>query len=130
MIVKLIRMYIIWRFFRFELTGLTLVPSQVLKVPSIKECLVNIECKVKHILNMGTDDLFIGEVVANVADEEILRPGAETADDIAFRKAVLDVAKWRPLLNVLGGGHYWNLKEELKPLFFSAKEKRQTNQHI
>jgi flavin reductase (DIM6/NTAB) family NADH-FMN oxidoreductase RutF len=108
---------------KFELTGLTLIPSLVVKVPSIKECPVNIECKVKHILNLGSEDLFIGEVVANVADEEILRAGAETADHIAFNKPALDVSKWRPFLNVHGGGHYWNLKEQLQPLFFSARKK-------
>lgn len=111
---------------KFELAGLTLLPSQVVKVPSIKECPVNIECKVKHILNMGIDDLFIGEVVASVADEEILRPGAESANHIAFSKPALDVAKWRPLINVHGGGYYWNLKEGLQPLFFSARKKRES----
>ena len=109
---------------KFELTGLTLIPSQVVKVPSIKECPVNIECRVKHVFNMGTDDLFIGDVVANVADEEILNPGAESAENIAFSKPALDVAKWRPLINVHGGGYYWSLKEGLQPLFFSARKKR------
>lgn len=109
---------------KFELTGLTLIPSQVVKVPSIKECPVNIECKVKHILNMGIDDLFIGEVVANVVDEEILLSGAESSKNIAYNKHVLDVAKWRPLLNIHGGGDYWNLKEAVKPLFFTARKKK------
>jgi len=108
---------------KFELTGLTLIPSQVVKVPSIRECPVNIECKVKHILNLGSEDLFIGEVVANVADEEILKAGAEGADHIAFNKPALDVSKWRPFLNVHGGGHYWNLGEQLQPLFYSARKK-------
>ena len=113
---------------KFELTGLTLIPSLVVKVPSIKECPVNIECKVKHILNMGTEDLFIGEVVANVADEEILKPGAETAGHIAFNKPALEGAKWRPLINLHGTGCYWNLKEELQPLFYTARKKRESKQ--
>jgi len=109
---------------KFELTGLTLIPSQVVKVPSIKECPVNIECKVKHILNMGTEDLFVGAVVANVADEEIMKGGAEGAKRIAFNKPALDGEKWRPLINLHGTGAYWNLKESLQPLFFSARKKR------
>jgi len=108
---------------KFELSGLTPIPSQVVKVPSIKECPVNIECKVKHILDMGTDDLFIGEVVANVVDEEILEPEAKKEEPQIIVKPVLDVAKWRPLINVHGGQDYWNLKEGLKPLHFSAKKK-------
>ncbi len=110
---------------KFELTGLTLIPSQVVKVPSIKECPVNIECKVKHILYMGTDDLFIADVVANVADEEIIKSGAETSGHISLSRPALDVAEWRPLLNIHGGGYYWNLKEPLQPLFFSHRKKRE-----
>jgi len=109
---------------KFELTGLTLIPSLVVKVPSIKECPVNIECKVIHIMNVGTEDLFIADVVANVADEEIMIPGAETADHIAFNKPALDGAKWRPLINLHGTGHYWNLKEQMEPLFYSARKKK------
>jgi len=109
---------------KFELTGLTLIPSQVVKVPSIKECPVNIECKVKHILDLGMDDLFCAEVVANFVDEEILLPGAESIKNIAYSKSALNVSKWRPYLNVHGSGHYWNLKEQLQPLFYTAKQKR------
>jgi flavin reductase (DIM6/NTAB) family NADH-FMN oxidoreductase RutF len=111
---------------KFALTGLTIIPSRVVKVPSIKECPVNIECKVKHVLNMGIDDLFIGEVVSNVADEEILLKGAEGEDHIAFSKPALDGYKWRPYINLHGTGHYWNLKERLEPLFYSAKQKKRT----
>ncbi|MFC1861557.1 flavin reductase family protein [Chloroflexota bacterium] len=106
---------------KFNLTGLTLIPSRIVKVPSIKECSVNIECKVKHVLDMGMDDLFIADVVANFADEEIVRPGAESTTNIAFKKAVLYVSKWKPLLNIHGGGEYWNLKEALQPLFYTKK---------
>ena len=108
---------------KFDLTGLTLIPSLVVKVPSIKECPVNIECKVKHILNMGTEDLFVGEVLANVADEEIVKGGVEGAKRIAFNKPALDGERWRPLINLHGTGAYWNLKERLQPLFFSARKK-------
>lgn len=110
---------------KFALTGLTLIPSQVVKVPSIKECPINIECKVRHILNLGTDDLFIGEVVSNLADEEILKAGAESEDHIAFSKPAIDGYKWKPYLNVHGTGHYWNLGQQLEPLFYSAKRKKQ-----
>ena len=115
---------------KFKLTGLTLIPSLVVKVPSIKECPVNIECKVKHILNLGTEDLFIGEVVANVADEEIMRPGADSADHIAFNKPALEGTKWRPLINLHGTAHYWNLKEKLQPLFYTGKQRRDSGQVV
>jgi len=111
---------------KFELMQgrLTPIPSQVVKVPSLKECPVNIECKVKSIIGLGSEDLFIAQVVANVADEEVLKPGAFTEDHIAFNKPALDIGKIRPLLNIHGGGHYWNIKDELEPLFYSYKKKK------
>lgn len=109
---------------KFKLSGLTLIPSQVVKVPSIKECPVNIECKIVHILSLGSEDLFIGQVVANVADEEVLQPGALTQVEIAYNKPALDIGKVRPLLNIHGGGHYWNIGKQLEPLFFTRKKKK------
>ena len=65
---------------KFELMQgrLTPIPSKVVKVPSLKECPVNIECKVRSIIGLGSEDLFIADVVANFADEEVLKPGAFT----------------------------------------------------
>jgi flavin reductase (DIM6/NTAB) family NADH-FMN oxidoreductase RutF len=43
----------------------------------IKECPVNIECKVKEIIHLGTHDMFIGEVVRVNADEEVVYPDGD-----------------------------------------------------
>lgn len=106
---------------KFALTGLTLIPSRVVSVPSIKECPINIECKVSQVIDMGAEDLFIGNVVANVVDEEILNPGTEDMKKIAFGKPVLS-DRWKPIINVHGTGCYWNLKGIMKPLMYTAKE--------
>jgi flavin reductase (DIM6/NTAB) family NADH-FMN oxidoreductase RutF len=45
--------------------------------PLIKECPVNIECKVKDIIRLGTHDMFIGEVVSVRADEAIVYPDGD-----------------------------------------------------
>ena len=57
---------------KFEKTGLTPIPASFVKAPLIKECAVNLECKVKTILNLGSHDVFIAEVVAVHYDEEVL----------------------------------------------------------
>lgn len=57
---------------KFSLAKLTLTPSIKVKVPSIKECPINVECKVKKTLNLGSHSLFVGEVVAIRADDEII----------------------------------------------------------
>jgi len=49
---------------KFEVTGLTAAPSLRVLPPCIKECPVNFECAVKHTLQLGSHDFFIGEVVA------------------------------------------------------------------
>jgi flavin reductase (DIM6/NTAB) family NADH-FMN oxidoreductase RutF len=46
-------------------------------VPLINECPVNIECKVKDIIRLGTHDMFIGEVVNVNAAEEIIYPDGD-----------------------------------------------------
>lgn len=44
--------------------------STVVKTPFIQECPVSMECKLKQIVELGTHDLFLGEVVALHLDEE------------------------------------------------------------
>ena len=48
--------------------GLTLKPAKVVKVPIIEECVAHLECKLKQVVECGSHDIFIGEVVAAYAD--------------------------------------------------------------
>ena len=52
--------------------GFTLKESQKVSAPYIDECPVNIECKVKNIIPLGTHDMFIAEVVASHVNEDLL----------------------------------------------------------
>ena len=52
--------------------GFTLKESHNISVPYIDECPVNIECKVKNIIPLGTHDMFIAEVVASHVNEDLL----------------------------------------------------------
>ena len=51
-----------------------LTPEKSVKInaPAIKESPVNIECKVKDIIELGSHDMFIAEVVAVNVDESLL----------------------------------------------------------
>ncbi len=44
--------------------------SSVVKTPTIQECPVSLECKLKQIVELGSHDLFLGEVVALHLDED------------------------------------------------------------
>jgi len=54
---------------KFAATGLTPVKGELVQAPLIQECPVNLECKVRQIINLGSHDLFIGEVVRVHAPE-------------------------------------------------------------
>lgn len=56
---------------KFKEMGLTPIPASEVKAPMIKESPVNIECKVRQILPLGSHDMFLADVVAVHADEKI-----------------------------------------------------------
>jgi flavin reductase (DIM6/NTAB) family NADH-FMN oxidoreductase RutF len=91
---------------KFEMTGLTPIPSEKVKVPSIKECPVNLECAVRQILSLGSHDLFIAEIIGFRADEEVLRPN----------QISVDLQKIHPFAYCPGGSgalEYWGLRESI-----------------
>ena len=57
---------------KFAGSGLTRLPASHVKPPLIAECPVNLECKVSATQVVGDHDLFLGEVVAQHVDEDIL----------------------------------------------------------
>jgi len=66
--------------------GLTPVPSQEVRPPSIKECPVNLECKVVHELETGDHTWFVGEIVAHNVEEGYAPDDAMTYWGGKFRK--------------------------------------------
>ena len=71
---------------KFAETGLTPIPSLKVGPPRIKECFGHIECKVVQTHTCGDHTLFVGEVVATSADEEVMKGD------------VLDVLKALPIV--------------------------------
>lgn len=57
---------------KFEKTGLTPSPSKEVCAPGIQESPVNIECRVNRILELGSHDMFLAEVVGVSVDESLL----------------------------------------------------------
>lgn len=80
---------------KWKETGLTPVPGVKVACPSIAESPVNIECRVKEIISLGTHDMFIADVLNVRADESLFDPETD-----AFR---LDLAH---LINYNHGGYY------------------------
>jgi len=61
---------------KFQVAGLTPIPSVVVKPPRIAECLTHIECRIVDTLETGDHTIFIGKVVAKSADFDAIKNGA------------------------------------------------------
>lgn len=57
---------------KFKDVHLTPLKSKYVSAPSILECPVNIECRVKEILPLGSHDMFLAEVLGVSVDKKYL----------------------------------------------------------
>ena len=73
---------------KFKETGLTPGPGRRVKSPHIVECPVNLECVVRGITNLGSHDLYLGEVVGCYTDGEVIK--SETLQGFDKFKMKLD----------------------------------------
>ncbi len=96
---------------KFEFLELTPIPAEKIKAPMIKESPINIECKVKQIIELGSHDMFIAEVLAVHADESFMD------DQGKFR---LDQAQ--PIC--YSHGEYYGLKDSLGKFGYSIMKKK------
>lgn len=80
--------------------GLTPTPAHKVRTPVIAQCPVALECQVRHRLELGSHDLFIGEVLAVGVDESVLNSQGQVDYGLA------------PLL-AYAGGYYYRLGERL-----------------
>ncbi len=88
--------------------GFTPAPAAEVQVPLIAECPVNVECRLRQTLSLGSHDLFIGEIVAVQMDEAVLD-----------ERGRLDVAKARPFAFL--NGEYRQVGELLGTFGYSRK---------
>lgn len=97
---------------KFKEMGLTPVWAKHVKAPLVAESPVNIECRVKQVMELGTHDMFIAEVVGIEVDPQYLDPETgkfqlEKADLVAYSH-----------------GEYYTLGEKLGTFGFSVRKKR------
>jgi flavin reductase (DIM6/NTAB) family NADH-FMN oxidoreductase RutF len=83
---------------KFSSMGWKQVAAEKVKPPLIDECLVQMECRVKEILALGSHDLFLGEIVVLHIKEEVQK-----------EKGRIDITKVLPLVFCPGANEYWNL---------------------
>lgn len=101
---------------KFKEMGLTPLESQKISAPGIAESPVNIECKVKQVVELGSHDLFIAEVVCVTVDEKLLD-----------EKGRLDLGKAK--LVAYSHGEYFMLGEKLGKFGYSVAKRDRKRQN-
>ena len=95
---------------KWKKTGLTPLPGETVKSPTILESPLSIECRVKEIIKLGTHDMFISEVLNVRVDSEYM----DESGKFNLEKAGLIA---------YSHGHYYNLGEIIGKFGFSVKKK-------
>ncbi len=91
-----------------------LFEGELAGAPMIVRCPVNMECRLHDVVDFPTHEVFIGEIVASYADEEVLTGG------------VVDYAKVRPLLFDMPRRKYWRLGEPFADCWSVGKRLRRS----
>lgn len=96
---------------KWELLNLHPEEGRSVSVPLIKECPVNIECKVEQVLELGSHDLFLGKVLAVHVEDSLLD---------AKGRLQLEKAK----LLTYSHGQYFSLGKCIGSFGFSVRKKK------
>ena len=99
---------------KFKEMGLTIGQASIVKAPIINEAPINIECKVKDIIPLGTHDMFIARVVAVNVDDSLI-------DD----KGKLEMK--RAKLIAYSHGDYLELGKKAGTFGYSVKKNKKQN---
>lgn len=98
-------------FNKFADMGLTAGKASIVQAPVIEESPLNIECRVREILSLGSHDMFIADVVNVKADEKYIHAetgkfSLEDANPIAYSHG-----QYYELGNKIGG-FGWSVKKK------------------
>ena len=95
---------------KFKEMKLTPEAGTKVKAPLIKESPVNIECKVKEVLELGSHHMFLAEVVAVHVDESYMN-----------EKNKFELSKAKPI--VYSHGEYYGIGKLLGTFGYSVRKK-------
>lgn len=95
---------------KFDKCGFTLEAASEVAAPCIGECPLSLECRVTDIVEMGTHDMFVADILCTDVNEDIID---------AEGKLRLDKAQ----LMAFAHGEYFALGKKIGGFGFSAKKK-------
>jgi len=82
---------------KFKLAGLTPEPSSKVRVPMIKESPINLECQTRSVIELGSHDIFIAEIVATHIEESVIDQDGH-----------IDIKRLDPLAYCTKARQYWS----------------------
>lgn len=97
---------------KIEEMKFTMMEGKEVKSPYIDECPVNIECRVKNIIPLGTHDLFLAEVLCSHIDSKLL----DENEKIHF--------EWANLISYSHGEYFPISKEAIGSFGYSVAKKK------
>ena len=98
---------------KFKEMHLTPQESRFVSAPGIAESPVNIECKVRNVLELGSHDMFVAEVMGVTVDEKLL------ANKGKFDLRAADLISY-------SHGEYFTLGEKIGKFGYSVAKKKTT----
>ncbi|AHW59469.1 NADH-FMN oxidoreductase RutF, flavin reductase (DIM6/NTAB) family [Draconibacterium orientale] len=96
---------------KWEEMNLTPAPAKMVKAPIIEESPVNIECRVKDIVELGSHHMFVAEVLSVSVDDTYLND-----------KQAFSFSKANPL--VYSHGHYFGMGKRIGKFGWSVEKKK------
>ncbi len=90
---------------KFEKTGLQKLPSSVVSAPIIKQCPLNLECKLVESKIIGTSNHFVGEIVETHIDTNKIK-------DI-HHWGTIDIDAVNPLVYISGAKEYRTIGKKI-----------------
>ncbi len=99
---------------KFGQSGLTKMPSNVIESPIIKECPLNLECKLTDWRIIGRTIHFVGEIVETHLDTKLL----EDTSDLGS----IDIAAFNPLIYFGGVREYRKVGDKIGDAYQIGKK--------
>lgn len=95
---------------KWEISGLTPIPSSKVSAPTVEQCPLALECRVERVLPLGSHTMFLARIVALAVE------GA-----LVDKSGRLDLAKGE--LAAYAHGEYFALGKKIGSFGFSVKKK-------
>lgn len=99
-------------FDKWKECGLTPVPAEHVAAPIIAEAPISIECRVRQIIELGSHDMFLADVVGVAADEKYIDP----------QTGRFSLESARPIVYLHGA--YYKLGEAIGHFGWSVRKKK------